>query len=97
MSRKQGKTVTIFVTSRALTEGIATREARPVASMPNYMEAQALGARGERGHTTWFSPGAYRLDMASAVARAKEMQTKRLAHMEKQMAQIRALTFEEVQ
>jgi len=97
MSRKQGKTVTIFVTSRALTEGIVTREARPVPSMPNYMEAKALGECGDRGRTTWFSPGAYRLDMATAVVRAKEMQAKRLARMEKQMAQIRSLTFKEVQ
>lgn len=97
MSKKQGKTVTIFVTSRALTEGIVTREARPVPGWPNYMEAKALGPCGDRGRTAWFSPGSYRLDRAAAVVRAKEMQVKRLARMEKQLAQIRALTFEEAQ
>lgn len=97
MSKKKTNAVTIYVTSRALTEGIVKREARPVPSMPNYMEAKALGECGDCGRTTWFSPGSYRLTMAEAVERAKEMQTKRLTRMEKQMAQIRALTFEEAQ
>lgn len=97
MSKKKTNAVTIYVTSRALTEGIVKREARPVPSTPNYMEAKVLGECGDRGRTTCFSPDSCRLTMAEAVERAKEMQTKRLARMEKQMAQIRALTFKEDQ
>ena len=96
MSKKQPKTVTIFVTSRALTEGIVKLEARPIANLPNYMEGLALGPNGERGRTHWYGPGSYRLTVAEAVVRAKAMQAKRIVRMEKQLAEIRALTFEEI-
>lgn len=93
MSKKPPKTVTIFVTSRALTEGIVKLEARPIASLPNYMEGLALGPNGERGRTHWYGPGS---SMAEAVVRAKAMQAKRIVRMEKQLAKIQALTFEEI-
>lgn len=95
MSRKPAKTMTINVTSRALTLGIVKLEVWSFANWPNYVEGLALGAGGALGKTQVYSPGTYSLTMGAAVARAKAMQAKRIVRMEKQLAAIRALTFEE--
>lgn len=96
MSKKKPKTVTIYVTSRALTEGIVKMEAVPVPNFSNYMRVPATGPSGSSEGTDFYSSDEYCLTRPQAVARAEAMRAKRLACMEKQMAQIAALTFKEV-
>lgn len=82
--------VTIYIVQWPLTEGII--EAKAIISIREYADV----ARNERfrfGMT--FSPSHYRLTKAEAVKAAEKARVRKIAAVEKQLAKLRAMTFED--